>query len=65
MKREGRRTRPAVSLLALLLMGAAYSILLACSGNTSINTDVGIHRSSNGNWGHSISVGINNHGRRW
>jgi hypothetical protein len=30
-----------------------------------VSTGIGIHRSPNGDWGHSISVGIHNHGRGW
>lgn len=36
-----------------------------CSGNPGISTSVGIHRSPSGDWGHSINVGIHNHGYGW
>ena len=64
MKRRKRRTRTAFSLLAFFLLIAASSLFQACSGNSVVSTGVGIHRNSNGDWGHSISVGIHSHGRR-
>ena len=36
-----------------------------CSGNPRVSGGVGIHRSSSGNWGTSLSVGVHSHGRRW
>ena len=52
-------------LLTIAGITALVLVLESCSGNPSVSTGVGIHRSANGDWGHSISVGIHNHGRRW
>jgi hypothetical protein len=43
----------------------AVVALVACQGNRRVSTGVSIHGSSSGSWGHSISVGIHSHGRRW
>ena len=52
-------------LLMLAGMFAALLVLGACSGNPSVSTGIGIHRSSNGDWGHSINIGIHGHSRNW
>jgi hypothetical protein len=40
-------------------------VLQGCAGNPRVSGAVGIHGSSSGRWGHSISVGVHSHGRRW
>ncbi len=52
-------------LLAISGIVALVLLLEGCSASTGISTSVGIHRSSSGQWGHSINVGIHNHGHRW
>ena len=51
------------------LMAAGFAVVFlaleSCSGNPRVSTGVGIHRSSSGNWGHSISIGVHSHGGRW
>jgi hypothetical protein len=42
-----------------------FLVLQSCSGNPSVSTGIGIHRSPNGDWGHSINIGIHSHGRNW
>ena len=59
MKRITRRLLTISGIVALVLL------LEGCSANTGISTSVGIHRSPSGQWGHSINVGIHNHGHRW
>lgn len=51
----------------LTMIGVAVLILFleSCSGNATLSTGVGIHRSPSGNWGHSISIGVHSHGGRW
>ena len=52
---------------ALAIGGVCVLLLVleACSGNSNISTGVGLHRSSSGDWGSSISFGIHSHGRGW
>ena len=57
--------RSAKRLLTVMVLVAVLTILEACSGNARVSTGVGIHRSSSGSWGHSISVGVHSHGRGW
>jgi len=57
--------RIAKHLLTIAGIVGLFLVLESCSGNPIVSTGVGIHRSPNGDWGHSISVGVHNHGRRW
>lgn len=57
--------RIAQQLLTVFAFVALVASLAGCSGNTSVSTGIGIHRSPSGDWGHSISVGIHNHSLRW
>ena len=50
---------------SLLGIAALMMLLASCSGNASLSGGVGLHRSSSGNWGSSISIGIHSHGRGW
>lgn len=59
MKRFARR-RLMFAWIVLLFVA-----LESCSGNPSVSTNVGIHRSPSGDWGHSLSIGIHSHGGRW
>ena len=56
--------RVAIHLLMVAAIVCLFLVLESCSGNPRVSTGVGIHRSPNGDWGHSISVGIHNHGHR-
>ena len=57
--------RSLLHLLRIVAIAVLIVVLEGCSGNPSVSTGIGIHRSSNGDWGHSISVGIHSHGRQW
>lgn len=57
--------RIAIHLLMIAGIVGLFLVLESCSGNPSVSTGIGIHRSPNGDWGHSINVGINSHGRYW
>ena len=57
-----RRARHILAIAWLVLTGL---VLEGCSGNPSVSGGVGIHRSSSGNWGTSLSVGVHSHSRRW
>lgn len=64
MKNERRFWRRSLALALLvgsLLAGAAT---LACSGNRRVSVGGAFHVDSSGRWGHSISVGVQSHGRR-
>jgi len=58
-------TRFRTRLLTLIGIAGLLMALEACSGNVGVSTGIGIHRSSNGDWGHSISVGVHTHGGNW
>ena len=50
--------RIATHLLTIAGIVGLFLVLESCSGNPSVSTGVGLHRSPNGDWGHSISVGV-------
>lgn len=54
------KQRPSAGLGVLFLLSTL--LFVSCSSSSRVSTGVGFHRTSGGNWGHSISVGI--HGRR-
>ncbi len=56
-----RRGRAWLALVVVLIAGMAT---LACSGNRRVSVGGSMYMSSSGSWGHSISVGIQSHGRR-
>ena len=51
--------------LAALALVGIFGVLEGCAGRSRVSGAVGIHGSSSGRWGHSISVGVHSHGRRW
>ena len=51
--------------LAALALAGLCCVLQGCAGNRRVSGGIGIHGSSSGRWGHSISVGVHSHGRRW
>ena len=56
--------------LAKQILAALWLVLLSlaldgCSGNANVSTGVGIYRSSSGNWGTSLSIGVHSHSRGW
>jgi len=57
--------RIAAHLLTIAGIVVLFLVLGGCSGNPSVSTGIGIHRSPNGDWGHSINIGISSHGRYW
>lgn len=57
--------RGARALLAALALAGLCCVLEGCTGQRRVSGAVGIHGSSSGGWGHSISVGVHSHGRRW
>ena len=59
MKRLAKQLLTVSGIVVLVLA------LQGCSGSPGISTSVGIHHSPNSGWGHSINVGIHNHGYRW
>lgn len=54
-----------ISVLRLVVVLLAAIALVSCQGNRRVSTGVSIYGSSSGGWGHSISVGIHGHSRRW
>jgi hypothetical protein len=50
---------------AALALAGFCCVLQGCAGHRRVSGAVGIHGSSSGGWGHSISVGVHSHGRRW
>ena len=64
MKLERRIWRQSLALALLVGSLLAVAATMGCSGNRSVRVGAGLHRDSSGNWGHSISVGVQSHGRR-
>ena len=57
--------KKAQTVLAVLALASLCLVLEGCAGRRRISGSFGIHGSSAGGWGHSISVGVHSHGRRW
>jgi hypothetical protein len=55
----------AQTVLAALALAGLCGVLQGCAGNRRVSGGIGIHGSSSGGWGHSLSVGVHSHGRRW
>ena len=59
MKRIGKHVMSLLGIAALMMFVAS------CSGNARVSGGVGLSRTSGGDWGSSISIGIHSHGRGW
>jgi hypothetical protein len=53
------------TVLVALAMVGMFGVLEGCAGRSRVSGAVGIHGSRSGGWGHSLSVGVHSHGRRW
>lgn len=65
MPREDKPRKRGVMSLALLLAGSFLTVASMACSNANLSVGGSIHRTSGGNWGHSISVGVHSNGRRW
>jgi hypothetical protein len=65
MSRRDKAGKRGVLTLVLLVGGMLLTVASMACSNANVSVGGSIHRSSGGNWGHSISVGVHSNGRRW